>query len=82
MNYRLATVTVLLLYLPVVIISGVFHLADGSVGLHQGIVSVDNITVAGLMLGFQIASMRVRYRILKFIFGGFMNLKQKRFDEL
>lgn len=53
----------------VVVVSGVFHLADGPVGLHQAVFTVDNVTITGFMLGLVVTSVAVGNRVRELVFG-------------
>lgn len=53
----------------VVLVGGVFDLADGAVGFHQGVFALDDISVANFMLGFVVAGVVVIYSVFEFVFG-------------
>jgi hypothetical protein len=49
----------------VVGVGGVVDGAGGAIGLHQAVVSLDNITVAGLGLALLVAGVRVSHSVLE-----------------
>ena len=57
----------------VVGIGGVVDGAGGAIGLHQAVVSLDNITVAGLGLALLVAGVRVSHSIFEGIVGDGLN---------
>lgn len=50
------------------VISGVRDLAEGTIGLQQRVFSLDDITIAALMLGFVITGMGVLHGVGVMIF--------------
>lgn len=59
------------------IVSGVFDLADGTIGLHQRVESMDSVTVAGLVLRLVVSGVGVRYGVREVIFGVSLQLYQR-----
>jgi hypothetical protein len=53
----------------IVVIGGVVDGAGGSVGLHQAVVSLDHIAVAGLGLALLVAGVRVSHSVLVRVVG-------------
>lgn len=51
------------------VVSGVFNLAYGTIRLDQGVVSMYDITIAGLMLRLVVTSVGVRHGVREVIFG-------------
>lgn len=52
-----------------VVVSGVLNLAYGTVGLNQGVASMNGATVAGLVLGLVVTSVRVSHGVRVVVFG-------------
>lgn len=50
-------------------ISGVFDLADGAIRLDQGVVSMDSVAIAGLMLRLVVTGVRVSNGVREVVFG-------------
>lgn len=57
----------------IVLIGGVVNCANGTIGLHQRVLSLDGVTITSLVLGLDIAGMEIINAILESIFG--MRLK-------
>lgn len=53
----------------VVVISGVVDSANGTVGLHQGVGSLDHISIASLLLGLDVSGVVVIHSVLEFVLG-------------
>lgn len=53
----------------VVIISGVVHSADGTVGLNQTVLSLDNASVTGLVLALHISGVVIGDSVFERVFG-------------
>lgn len=53
----------------IVLVGGVVHGADGTIGLHQGVLSLDGVTIAGLVLRLHISGVEVIHAVLESIFG-------------
>lgn len=47
--------------LPIVVISSISDLAEGTIGLQKRVFSLDYIAVTGLVLGLVVTSVRVGY---------------------
>lgn len=60
----------------VVMVGGVFNLADGTVGFHQGVFAFDDIPVASFVLGFVVTGVGVFHPVFEFVFG--VSLKKKQ----
>lgn len=56
-------------YLPGVFVSVVFDGTDGAIGFMQAVDTLDDITIAGLVLVFVVAGMRVLDFVLELVFG-------------
>lgn len=53
----------------IVLVGGVVHGADGTVGLHQRVLSFDGVAVAGLVLGLDIAGVEVIHSVFEGVLG-------------
>lgn len=52
-----------------VVISGVFYLAHGTVGFNKGVASVHGATVAAFVLGLVVTSVGVSHGVREIVFG-------------
>ena len=51
------------------VIGGVGHLAEGAIRLQQRVLSLHHITIAALVLGLVVASVRVLHGVRVLVFG-------------
>jgi hypothetical protein len=56
-------------------VSGVLNLADGAIGLDQGVVAVHDVSVAALVLGLVVAGVGVGHGVREVVFGVRVRLK-------
>lgn len=53
----------------IVLVGGVVHGADGTIGLHQGVLALDGVAIAGLMLGLHVSGVEVIHSVLEGVLG-------------
>lgn len=66
----------------VVVIGGVLHGAHRTIGLHQGVGSLHDIAVAHLMLGLDIAGVRVSHSVVVVVLGVGLGIREEGIEGL
>lgn len=56
-------------FLPRVLVTVVFNVSDGAIGLVQSVVTLDDITITVLMLGLDVSGVGVLYLVSELVFG-------------
>lgn len=53
----------------IVLVGGVVHGANGTIGLHQRVLALDGVAIASLVLGLHISGVEVIHAVLESVLG-------------